>query len=217
MKLNAIQLEKSPLDAQMVRLSANVSYNTTPSKTEIFWVDFPKELENSISLSGNGWLSILLPLAMYINEPLFIDAPVDPQHLENTKQLIQIWKAWYPHLHIIPVVASNTGYKPHHDKKKILAFYSSGIDSNFTLVRHNYFKDNAVEPKIDETMILWGFDIPLNNKEAYERKQNRIKIIEDLFNVKHFSVTTNMKTETRIREARWDYLIHGALLAGFSL
>lgn len=215
MQLKKINIERSPEGADRLRVVGEVIYDDGPSKPELYWFEYPKSHEKFLSTSGNAWVSCLAPLAMKIGEPLYINAEVDPVHLDNTRQFIKVFKIWFPELTQITVDVKQLS-EPKLVEKKTLAFFSSGIDSLFTLLRYNGGLEKDPKEHIDSLAMIFGFDIPLNKREFFVKKFERARQFVDQFGVELFEITTNIR-ETRIKDTNWGSLTHGAALGALGL
>lgn len=218
MKLLKTETIKSPLNKNHIRITGEIYYDTF-KKSEIYWFDLPVEYAKRIHQSGNPWLICLLPLAMTINEDISIDLPLDPMLIKNIKKIMKIWKCWYDNLSIIKLNTPNQ-LTLNIQPIKTAAFFSGGIDSLYTLLSNENDFYNQIEPKyeIDTLLTIWGFDIPLTNKENFNKLIANYLPLTDKLNKELICITTNIK-ETLWNKANWGKLSHGAGLAsiGFLL
>jgi hypothetical protein len=216
MQLERIWIEESPSREGWVRLSGQVAYDDGAAPSELYWFEVPERLVDFLTVSGNPWLACLLPLAVTLGEPLRICQPVDGALLEGVQELMQIWKCWYPHLRVVPVEAQTTNGEEGEPGSKTVAFFSGGVDSFFTALRHNGVPEGDDPNSIDEFLYVWGFDIPLHKPDAYRRHVNRLRKAASDLDKELVDVATNLKT-TRLRQAEWGYLYHGCALASVAL
>lgn len=215
MRLKTIDIVKSPVEPNKTRLLGEVVYDNGPVVSEIYWFDVPEDCAEFISNSGNPWLVCLLPLAVTLGESLRISLPVDRLLLENAEKLMRIWKCWYPRLHIIPIEADSIEDQGGSRPQKTAAFFSGGVDSFFTVLRHS--GENTISGiSIDDLLTVRGFDIRLDNREAfYNLRAILSKTAADLG--KNFvDITANLR-QTRWKQTDWTYLSHGAALVTIAL
>jgi hypothetical protein len=217
MQLSHINIAKSPSNDGRVRLSGKVAYDDKTIKPEIYWFDVPEKYAEFLSSSGSPWLVCLLPLALTLGEPLRICAPVDRVLLQGVQELMRIWKCWYPHLHVVPIEAEMVDTKPQEASGRTASFFSGGVDSFFTILRHqNGNSDSFPETHIDDLLCIWGFDIPLRNTDAFRRMRETLqRAASDLGN-ELIDIATNLR-ETRFRQSDWGHLSHGCALASVAL
>jgi len=205
----------SPTRKGYVRLVGEVAYDDRRGKTELYWFEAPQRVAGHLSDSGNPWFVCLMPLAVTLGEPLRIAKPVDPLLLENARTLMRIWRAWYPHLRLVSVEAQPLG-KAMEDSRRTAAFFSGGVDSFFTVLRHRPEAEEPAKPFVDDFLSVWGFDIPLTNDAAFERTRAALQQAAAELGKDLVDVATNIRT-TRLDEAPWGYLCHGCALAAVAL
>lgn len=214
MELREITAESSPFGSTRVRLQALVRYERGTPAQERYWFDVPATHADALSSTGNPWLACLLPLAARAGEPLRLSQPVDCALLTNATHLMRIWREWYPDVQVVPVEASidERDRKPHRGA----AFFSGGVDSFFTAVRD---RSTAIPPErapVNDLITVWGFDIPLARRDAFERLRTRYAEVAAALGKQFVDVITNLR-ETRFQEAQWSRLAHGAALASVAL
>src|SRR3989338_6400267 len=172
MELKSINIIKSPTNSCKVRLVGEVHYDDR-ADAELYWYEIDEKYAEYLSSSGNPWLTCLIPLAVTLGEPLRISLPVDGVLLQNINKLMQIWKSWYPHLHIVPIEANTVEPNSADRSSKTAAFFSGGIDSFFTVLRHDASTGSSIA--IDDLLYVWGFDIPLENVDAFQHMKGTLK------------------------------------------
>ncbi|MGH7367598.1 MAG: hypothetical protein ACREK9_14410 [Candidatus Rokuibacteriota bacterium] len=217
MKLAHTTVTESPLGRDHVRLSGEVQYDRRPLGPETYWFDIPAEYEESLSGSGNPWLACLTPLAATLGEPLRIDEPVDPLLLKNIRGLVDLWKNWYPELHLIPIEAPNVAPACPDPPRRTAAFFSGGIDAFFTLLRHQDPTRSYERISIDDVIFVWGFDIPLDRPDGFERTRRAMELVADKLGKNLVVAATNLKTTRLQRDAPWGPLWHGSGIASVGL
>ncbi|HOS03197.1 MAG TPA: hypothetical protein PKZ01_08965 [Candidatus Hydrogenedentes bacterium] len=216
MRLTSVTIEPSPLGADRKRLVGAVEYESSRFSPETYWFDFPAACAQDIRVSGNPWVPCLLPMAVTLGEPLHLSLPVDRLLWENLHEIMTIWNAWYPQLKPVAVKApiAPSSPIPFPDKRRIGAFFSGGVDSFFTAIRHD--EPDAVRPPVDELITVWGFDIPLDAPEAFARARCDLAEASEQMNKKHIDIATNLR-ETALKYADWSHVWHGAAMASIAL
>lgn len=211
MKLEQLDLVRAPADPARVRLVGEVSYRD--GGREAYWFEVDQEYEHALSPSGNPWLACLLPLAVTLGEPLEIAAPVDGLLYESAHELMHVWKSWDPRRHVVPVEAPILGQSARSNGTKVAAFFSGGVDSFFTALRH---QDDA-PIRLDDLILIWGLvDIPLANAGAFARVRGRMEQAASELGKRLVPVATNL-LETRWAKANWARLSHGSVLGAIAL
>ncbi len=211
MELIGARTTPSPLGPDRLRLVGEVAYDDRPGEREDYWFDVAAEHASFLSKTGNPWLACLLPLAATLGETLRIPMPVDRLLLRNARELPCIWKSWYPELHRVEVIAeaeseSRTG------GSRAGSFFTGGVDSFFTALRST---EGGAIPT-DDLITVGGFDIPLANLAAFERRRARLGAVAAELGKTLVDVVTNLR-QTRLETAGWGRLFHGGALASVGL
>ena len=197
-----------------VRLTGTVTYDTgTPSREEV-WYEVGDHRREDLSTSGNPWLVSLLPLAMTLGEPLRLAVPVDQMLLDRCHQAMEIWKAWYPRLHLVPIEADTRS--PVDSAGRTALFFSGGVDSFSSLLRNQVPDQTGYHTPIDDLIMIWGADVPLGQVEAFARMRQRYQPVAGAMGKRFIDVATNLR-ETRWAQTNWARQSHGAFLASAGL
>ena len=216
MHVRDVRVEDSAFGAERVRLRAEVVYATGAVRSEEYWFDVPRAHASELSTSGNPWLAMLLPLAAHTGEPLRLSLPVDQPLLENAGQLMRIWQTWYPEVSVVPIDADVASRAGDSGPSRTAAFFSGGVDSFFTVLRRRPVAPPAARAPIDDLITVWGFDIPLAQRDAFARLRDRHEKVASELGKPLLDVATNLRT-TRWSAAQWSYLAHGPGFAGVAL
>jgi hypothetical protein len=210
-----IESRIEPAGEDRVRLVGEVRY--ADSRSETYWFEVPASLKDDLSRSGNPWLAALLPLAAKLGEELRIPLPVDRLLVRNVTELARIWRGWYPSLREPQLdvrVCDSVVSRPAGRPDRTAAFFSGGVDSFFTVLRND--ERAAGRLPIDELLSIQGFDFPLERVDAFEGHLRRLRRAGAELDKRVLWVATNLR-QTRLREASWADLWHGAALASVGL
>jgi hypothetical protein len=129
---------------------------------------------------------------------------------------MHIWKCWYPNLHVVPVEAETVENNHPEAAVRTGAFFSGGVDSFFTVLRHSNGSDFPRRTHIDDLLCVWGFDVSLENAEAFRRMRDVLRSAASELGKELLDVATNLR-ETRWQQTDWGYLSHGAAFASVAL
>lgn len=211
MKLERVDIIGAPKAQGQIRVLGEVSYRD--GGRDAYWFEVDGEFEQAVSRSGNPWLACLLPLAVTLGEPVEIAVPVDEMLYEGAHELMHIWKAWNPKVHVVPVEAPILDRSEHPSGRKVASFFSGGADSFFTVLRH---QDDA-PIRLDDLILVWGLlDIPLANAAAFATVRARMEQAAAELGKRLVPVATNL-LETRWTKAPWAQLSHGSALGAIAL
>ncbi|MES2306638.1 MAG: hypothetical protein V4558_14100 [Gemmatimonadota bacterium] len=213
MKLTRVELRTSPIGLARRRLVGEVVFRDSPSQREEIWFDVPDSLGDQLSVTGNPWLACLLPLAVTLKEPLELCLPVDPALREGVDALMQVWKGWYPG--VAEPVAIETDLLPAGTPDftaRTGTFFSAGLDSFYTLLRHEPGGGAHHRLQIDDLITIWGFDIPLENPAAFDRLSARNSAIAAALGKELVPIATNLR-ESSWQRTNWGRLGQASALA----
>jgi len=167
MRLTESRIEASPDRAGQVRLSATVRYqNPRLPAEDVYWFEVDRNVASDFSRRSSPWLTLLLPLAVMYHEPLEFPLPIDRQQYEGALRLMDIWSEWYPRMNLRPIPITGDIEDRRVGGRRRAAFFSGGIDSFFTVLDH---------PELDDLILIRGFDLPLQEQEAYDRVVDRLR------------------------------------------
>jgi len=213
MQVTNIRVTGAGLLHGCVRVSADVSYGDRPNESETYWYEVPASLGSDLGRSGNAWLVALLPLACTIGEPLEIDAPVDAVLVENVYELMDAWRFWYPAMRPVAIHAERSLTHFDSPPTRTGQFFSGGIDSHFTTLRHVH-PDDPVQ--IDDLLFCWGFDVPLSETDAMARLRSSFGQEAAELGKRLVVIATNLR-ETRFGQLAWAKLSHGCAMSSAGL
>lgn len=124
----------------------------------------------------------------------------------RTRALLRLWKSWYPWSHIVSIDADAESVRG-KDGRPIASFFSGGIDSFFTALKH---------PEVTHWLVWLGFDMPIKHRPAFNRHCERLLDIASEFDKTLIAGATNLR-QTRWRQAPWELLSFGPLLGTAAL
>lgn len=187
------------------RISARIEYETAGLAADELWFEAPEDLTTDLSATGTFWLPMLLPLACRQGERVRLELPVDPVYLRNAQELMRIWARWYRTYRCIPIEAPTMPLRDQLAPGRAALFFSGGVDSFFTLLHYDDLvrtKPLPDERVIEDLILIWGFDIPLSNRVAFDRLTARYAELAGKLNKRLITVATNLR-ETHLRTLGW--------------
>ena len=155
--------------------------------------------------------ALLLP-SMKQGEDLIIKGSISEQLLKGMYAVMEEVQHW--DLGLRPVEIRADAVVPDaHEPHRTASFFSGGVDSFYTYLKH---KEDPVEAdRVDNFILVDGFDIDLRNKPLWNRTLRNIKAIAAAENVELSVVKTNIYGLVQ-PILSWDYS-HGGCLAAVGL
>lgn len=147
---------------------------------------------------------LLLPCMKAGELDLMADGPVSEKFLRNNKTVQDILCNWDTSMKRVSLVAS--GSPPLQDQRagRVGTFFSGGIDSYYTLLKHN--------DEITDLIFAHGLDIKLNDDLLRRKTSEKIHEIAQSFGKNVVELETNVRTLLNPYVA-WGPFGHGPALA----
>jgi hypothetical protein len=190
MQLTSVDTDRSPDTKGMIRITGQVTFRDGSS--DALWFDVPERYRDELTISGNTWLSSLLPLVAVLEEPLQICLPVDRLLYENVHELMHIWRCWYRDLRPGSIEADFLDGQAEPARPRIGQFTSTGIDSTFTLLRHHRSVTPDAPFFVDDLLSAGGIEIPLSHKPDLDIRRRRLQRWADEYERELILIDTNV-------------------------
>jgi hypothetical protein len=117
----------------------------------------------------------------------------------------------------LDVIEVETPLQPRRPNKlspRVGCFFSGGVDSFFTVLHQGSEVgryEQAGERAIDDLVLVWGFDLPLERKDELTKLSASLSTAAAQLGKRFFAVGTNLR-ETQHRKLAWGRLSHGCAL-----
>lgn len=134
----------------------------------------------------------MLPFAVSSGEDIVLSLPVDPRLLENVRGLMRFWHAARPDLRPVHVdaPADTSSREPGH---RLGMFFSGGIDSTFTLLRHDHVASGCGSGIVDDLIFVAGLDVPISNPAEVQLAEERLGRVAAAHGKNLIRIDTNLK------------------------
>lgn len=213
-------VQDSPDRPGWARLTARL-HSDADGHEESLWLDVPASHAPGLRVSGDPFLAWLAPLAATRGEALRLELPVDAELLVQVREVLRVWHAWYPHLAVVDITASSVDRTERaaaiemsaRPARRTASMFTGGVDSFFTVLRHDAGDGTPATIPIDDLLYVHGFDVPLANTAAAVRVQTSLQQAADALGKRFVPVATNLR-DSSIGTTDWPWLSHGAALAG---
>ena len=175
---------------------------------EELWFQFPNNLACPLADDCDSYVIAMLMNAMRERRNIIVHGSVSKKLLSNLVEFQAVWHKWEPvELQLVEVQADTLRQGETPIPGAVCAF-SGGLDATFMVWRNSQNKNSYRSQKINFCTMLHGFDIPLENTQAFD---NSLKIagetLADL-GLKVIPIRTNFK---ELQYKNWKYT-HGTTL-----
>src|SRR6266498_1553321 len=195
-------------DANQVILSADISFRG--KKLEHAYIAVDKKYEKFVARDASPFLAAVLLPCMKTGENIYIDGNISTQLFANTSEIMKLVKSWNIGLKRIKI-RSKTTEEDSTKPKYIGSFFTAGVDSFYTYIKHHEKK----REKISHLILVHGFDIPLENKNFFTKVKATVNKVATEEKVKAIFLETNIG-EIIEKRLVWDFA-HGGALAAIAL
>jgi hypothetical protein len=142
--------------------------------------------------NANFAVAAALPTAMSLGRPLHVRGEVDADFLATMEEYMAAWCRWRPDLFQPVAISADVEMVPGVLQRAgaIMAF-SGGLDSTFALHAHNHAMLGRRQLDIQAAVLVHGFDIPLDQAQAFDIARGHVEAILDSYGVRLNVVRTN--------------------------
>jgi hypothetical protein len=163
----------------------------------------------SSDAAADALLAAALLPAMRTGQPLISEAPVSPQLLAALPRIQDVFRSWrqrYPvwgQYQRVAIDAPVRAMPLFHPGRGVAAFFTGGVDSFYTALRHRN--------EIDALVYVCGFDVAISDVELESRVLDGVRAAADELGIELVVVRTDLRAFSN-EFSKWDHY-HGAALA----
>jgi hypothetical protein len=182
-----------------------MSGTTLSGRVADFELWFRVDADTPPGHSADPFLAAALLPAMVAGSDIEVEGAVSAPLVRNLEELQDVYRCWNPQLKKVAVRAPITSPPPPVDR--VGSFYSGGVDSNHTFIRH--------QEEITDLIIMNGFDFEMDT-ETFAAVLRRLTPVAEAFNKRLLPIETNFfafERECRIHRT----MSHGSALAAVAL
>ncbi|MGH9048206.1 MAG: hypothetical protein ACRDY4_00575, partial [Acidimicrobiia bacterium] len=178
--------------------------------------DVPEAYRDAVSPRSDAFLACLLLPAMNYHEHIDVRGPISPRLALGVEDYQRVFHSWFPRrFHTIDIRADDdVAAEMGPTTGAVGAAFSGGIDSFYTLWSHRPGRDQRPHAAMSHALLVQGFDIPLDDTDAFEALRASYRDILARMGVKLLTVRTNAASFAP--RGNWG-VFHGAPLIGVAL
>ncbi len=140
------------------------------------WFEIPEEFFCTTTDSIEPFLIASIFYAMEEKSTLRVCGPVSQTLLRNLDQFQSAWRCWKPQRYApVEIVADSVITSVEPQSSKVVAAFSGGVDSTFTIWRRTLGGGAFRGGRLDAGLLVHGFDIPLAQEKQFQRAAERAR------------------------------------------
>lgn len=167
-----------------------------------------KKYEDFIFLDASPFAAALLIPSMRKGEDLIIEGSISQQLYDGMYQAMTLLTSW-DDLQLKPIkIKAQNITKDTQKSTYIASFFSGGVDSFYTYLKHKKTADG----KLSHFILVNGYDIDLRNKKLWETTKYNVEKIAKKEQVEVIEIESNLQPLLEPIMV-WDYTFVGGLSA----
>ncbi len=163
-------------------------------KRDKIWYRFSQAYEDSLCERSDAFLLAAIFPAMEQGLDIRVHGKVSSTLIENLSHFQDTWNKWHPGRYSkVGIMADELANEPAAGKQEIALMFSGGLDSCHLLWK--YCLNETAQPRLKPSAAIFvhGFDIPLEEGEAYESYLPRAREVTESLGVELIRVQTNFR------------------------
>jgi len=187
---------------------------TSSSGTYRLWYRIEAEHQRALAVNADPFVLGTVHLAMQTGEDVLIDGEVSPSLLANLELFQQAWSTWRPERYRQVDLRATIEKEPNLPvRNAAISGFTGGVDSCFTAYRHTRGVTTRFPLPLRATVMVHGFDIPLDDEEGYSRASAKAQRQVMNLGLEFFRVETNY----RELPVHWPYTFGSAVASVLAL
>lgn len=177
------------------------------------WFSFDSSIPAPANDDCDSYLLATLMDAMKEGRRLHIKGSVSKSLLSNLTEYQSAWHKWLPQQYSIIEIHADQHRSDAPPIAGAVCAFSGGVDATFSVWRHHNKNCGHRTQNINFCTLVHGFDIPLQEKSAFQKASARAQATLTDLQITLFPVATNYR---EIATASWEHCCASALVAALS-
>jgi hypothetical protein len=183
-----------------VRYEFDLGYSNG-RRREILYYEVARQPETTPVGHYDGVLCAIIVHAMRERLDIRLRGPATETMLRNLKEFQLAWSCWLPQVYQpVEIEADTTLQASPRLPLRTVAALSGGVDSYFTLLRHQIEPSTPPHP-IESTLMVHGFDVSLANSRYFDELVARTAEMREFLGLSLRTIRTNSK---ELRLQKWE-------------
>lgn len=193
MRQTHIWLDEPKDDGRHVTLGATIEF--PDSSRQHLWYAFSAGTHKKVSRRADSFLIGSIFKVMEIDAPVHVHGVVSPALLRNIAEFQSAWSMWRHSVwQPVEITADREEEsEPSRLPESSITAYTGGVDSSFTVWRHRKLMTGAGKRDIGAGLFVHGFDIPLDQKDAFDRAAAKARDTLNSLGIELITMSSNHK------------------------
>lgn len=200
MIINKIHLwqEETQTIGGFAKSSITLEYPNNERQT--LWYRLPIEYQKYLTDSCDPFVIATIFLAMSRGHDLIIHGQVSPSLLDNLEEFQAVWSSWRSNIYRRISINADIEREQERivEKETAISAFSGGVDSCFTAYRHVKGICGRRKRNLQASLMIHGFDIPIQEEDVFKRAFLRSKKISSSLDLELISVATNFRQAIKL-------------------
>jgi len=159
------------------------------------WYRFPEEYADWITQSADPFLVACVLMAMRESADIVVHGRVSPSLIANLYEFQAAWHSWRPRKYDLVEIRADEESEilDEASPRGAVCAFTGGVDSSYSIYRHRKGLCGKAQRTIAAGLFVNGFDIPLDQPEAFERAAGHARSTLKTLDVELLTVTSNHK------------------------
>lgn len=200
-----------------VRLTGTMERERGAAPADVYF-DYEVPEPSFVGAGAEALAAALLLPAMRAGETLEIVPPISPLLHFSLPRIRDIFRAWWKEFPHTQIRTTPAGADQPPRTNRMATFFSGGVDSFYSLLKHRHGADAATSP-LTHVIFLRGVESRLELSQGVEASQSRAREIAAATKVQCITGQTNIRSALQGSEANlhWERRYHGSALAALAL
>ncbi len=162
---------------------------------KFLWYRLANEYDCALTKRADPFLLAAIFSAMRGHADLAVHGEVSASLLRNLEEFQAVWNCWLPQKYSKIEISAEVekGQAKSTNLERAVAAFSGGIDSCFTVWRHRNGKCGRLRRNLQAALMVHGFDIPINEDDAFKNAAGNARKMLDSLNIKLITMATNFR------------------------
>lgn len=177
-----------------------------------YYFKFPLSVQEDLTDLADPFIYAMAFPMMRIGGDFIINSMASRSVIDNITMFCRIWNCWFPGIYKpVNIIAYECpdNYRP--ENKKLITAFSGGLDAAYTAYKYKKHLDSRFHYDLDKSVMIYGADIPLNQKEQFDNAFESAKRMTDDIGIELVPVETNYRDYQHNWEHEFFCIVTGIL------